>query len=92
MTTSELTVIVSDEVEEDEESGESGLSDSGSKEFVLDEDWYFVELLFIDFKVSVKQFSFSSSSMIFKSFSDFTLTKCGLVVSVDSAELNPSSC
>lgn len=38
MTTSEPTVMVNDEVEEEEERGESGLSDSGSNEFVVGED------------------------------------------------------
>ena len=91
MTTSEPTAVVSDEVEEEEERGESGLSDSGN-EFVVDVERDLAALLVVDSGTSVMWFSFSSSSTIFNSFSDFPITELVLVVSADSIELKPSNC
>ena len=83
-TMSEPTVIVSDEVEEEEERGESGLSDSGGNGIVVEVEWDFVELLMMDSGTSMTRFSFSSSSTIWSSFSGFAQTGLGFVVSVDS--------
>lgn len=91
MTTSEPTAIVSDDVEEEEERGESGLSDSGN-EFVADVERDFVVLLVVVSCTSLMWFSFTSSSTIFSSFSGFPVTGLGFVVSADSVELKPSNC